>query len=147
MVEKLSRVPNVLLVGICTILGFAIFLTINLLIFRNLPISEFGILKYEFAWSVEKVQLIFADWGIQGMEAQAAGVWWDFLYIIGYSLCIGGCILLVTRMNEGRIHTIGLYVTLTPFLAGLLDVIENIFLLKSSNQRIRIMDGFFRSMM
>jgi hypothetical protein len=129
MVEKLSRIPNILIIGLSTIIGFAIFLVINLFVFRKLPVFEYGILHYEFAWTVEKVQDIFFIWGQSGMAAQATGVWWDFLYIVGYSSFIGGCILLVTRLNTGRIHNIGLYMTLTPFLAGFSDIVENIFLL------------------
>lgn len=129
MVEKLRRIPNILVVGLCTIIGFAIFITINLFVFRKLPVFEYGILHYEFAWTVEKVQDIFVVWGASGMSAQAVGIWWDFLYILGYSLFIGGLILLVTRMNTGTIQDIGIYMTLSPFIAGLLDAVENTFLL------------------
>ena len=128
MIEKLRR-TNILLVGILTVIGFGIFITINLFIFGNLPLSDYGILHYEFAWTVEKVELIFSTWGSIIMGAQAKGIWWDFPYIIGYSLFISGCIWLVARLNTGKIQNIGLYLTLTPFLAGFLDVIENIFLL------------------
>ena len=128
MIEKLRR-TNILLVGILTIIGFGIFITINLLVFGNLPASEYGILHYEFAWTVEKVQLIFSVWDPIDDAAQIAGVWWDFPYILGYSLLISGCILLVSRLNTGRIQNIGLWLSLTPFLAGLLDAIENTFLL------------------
>lgn len=128
MIEKLRR-TNILLVGILTVVGFGIFIIINLFIFGNLPDSTYGILHYEFAWSVEKVELIFSTWGSIIMEAQAKGIWWDFPYIIGYSLFISGLILLVARLNSGRVQNIGLYLTLTPFLAGFLDVVENIFLL------------------
>ncbi|MHA1111747.1 MAG: hypothetical protein ACTSRE_11640 [Promethearchaeota archaeon] len=128
MIEKLRR-TNILLVGILTVIGFGIFITINLFVFGNLPPSDYGILHYEFAWTVEKVQIIFSTWGSGIMGAQAIGIWWDFPYIIGYSLLIGGCILLVARMNKGRIQNIGLFLTLSPFIAGLLDALENTFLL------------------
>ena len=142
MVEKLSRIPNILVIGISSIIGFAIFIIINIFVFRNLPVSEYGILHYEFAWTIERVQDIFLVWGQPGMDAQAAGVWWDFPYILGYSLFIGGLILLVTRMNTGRIHNIGLYMTLSPFIAGFLDVVENIFLLIMLKNPSSIKDSF-----
>ncbi len=128
MIEKLRR-TNILLVGVLTVVGFAIFIAINLLVFGNLPSSTYGILHYEFAWTVEKVELIFSTWGATIMGAQTKGIWWDFPYIIGYSLFISGLIWLVARLNTGKIQNIGLFLTLTPFLAGFLDVIENIFLL------------------
>ncbi|TFG11131.1 MAG: hypothetical protein EU535_07655 [Promethearchaeota archaeon] len=128
MIEKLRR-TNILLVGILTVVGFAIFISINLLVFGNLPPSTYGILHYEFAWSVEKVELIFSTWGAEIMGAQTRGIWWDFPYIIGYSLFISGLIWLVARLNTGKMQNIGLFLLSTPFLAGFLDVIENIFLL------------------
>lgn len=126
--EKIRRI-NVLLVGGLTIVGFGIFITINLLIFGNLPESDYGILAYEFAWTVDKVLVIFNDWGTIGMAAQTVGIWWDFLYIIGYSLFISGCIWLTARMNKEKMQNFGLIMTLTPYLAGVLDAIENTFLL------------------
>ena len=129
MYEKLRRI-NVLLVGILAVIGLGIFLSINLLVFRKLPDSEFGIIAYEFAWTVDKVQLIFADWTLNSaIAAQTAGIWWDFLYILGYSLFIFGCIWLVARMNSEKIQNIGLALSLTPFVAGISDAVENTFLL------------------
>jgi hypothetical protein len=126
--EKIRRI-NVLLVGGLTIVGFGIFITINLLIFGNLPESDYGIIAYEFAWTVDKVLEIFSDWGVIGMSAQATGIWSDFPYILGYSLFISGCIWLTARMNKEKMQNFGLIITFAPFLAGFLDAIENTFLL------------------
>jgi hypothetical protein len=129
MFEKLRRI-NVLLVGAIAVIGFGIFITINLLVFRKLPETEYGIISYEFAWTIDKVQLIFTDWNDNlAIGPQTAGIWWDFPYILGYSLFIFGGIWLVARMNSERIEKIGLALSLTPFLAGILDIIENTFLL------------------
>ena len=45
------------------------------------------------------------------------------------TFCYSGGILLVTRKLEGRTQKIGLIITLTPFIALVFDVIENINLL------------------
>ena len=42
---------------------------------------------------------------------------------------MAGCILLVTRKLEGKLQNCGLYITITPLVAGVFDVIENINLL------------------
>ncbi|MCJ7649566.1 MAG: hypothetical protein MUP85_13195, partial [Candidatus Lokiarchaeota archaeon] len=64
-----------------------------------------------------------------GMILQEAGVYWDFIYIIGYVSFAFGGILLVTRKFSGKFQTVGLYVSFIAVLSGLFDVIENIFLL------------------
>jgi hypothetical protein len=129
MVEKLKTAPKSWIVGLLAAIGFGIFISINILVFRTISTPEYGIIAYEFAWSVEKVNTIFAAWGPSGILAQRIAILWDFPYIIGYSLLIAGCILLVARLNEGNMQTIGLYFTLIPFIAGILDAIENTFLL------------------
>ncbi len=142
MVQKLKTVPKSWIVGLLTAIGFGIFITINLLVFRAVDTPTYGIIAYEFAWTVEKVNVIFAAWGSSGMLAQGVGVIWDFPYIIGYSLFIAGCILLVSRMNVGSMQNIGLYLTLSPFIAGLLDAIENTFLLIMLNNSSEIAPAY-----
>ena len=63
------------------------------------------------------------------MELQAAGVHWDFLYIFGYAIPIFALILFFSRKLDDRVATIGLYMSLTPIVAGIFDLIENINLL------------------
>jgi len=129
--EKLKISPKNVVVLIFTIIGFTIFLMINLLIFNPLArsVSVYGILDFEFAWTKDQILVIFSAWGAEGISLQIFGVYWDFPYIIGYSLFISGCILLVVRQLEGKLQRLGLWIFLTPFLAGIFDVIENINLL------------------
>ena len=63
------------------------------------------------------------------MALQANGVYWDFLYIIGYSVPLFALILLFTRKLSGKIVDIGLYISLTPLIAGIFDLVENVNLL------------------
>lgn len=129
--EKLKKEPSDLILLVFAAIAIVILLTINILIFEPLAHSvyEYGILDFEFAWTKEQILTIFADWDAEGRELQAAGVYWDFLYIIGYTVPLFALILLVSRKLNGEILNIGLYMSFTPIIAGIFDIIENINLL------------------
>ena len=131
LLEKLKDSPKNIILVVITIIGFAIFILINQLVFVPLAtnVSVYGILDFEFAWTPEQVKVIFMAWGTEGMVQQALGVYWDFLYIVGYGMFIFGCIILISRKLKGKFQTIGLYVSLTPIIAGIFDMIENLNLL------------------
>ena len=84
--NDLKKNPNNRLLLMMFIGGFIIFLIINFLVFQPLgaAVTVYNILDYEFAWVPEQVIIIFAAWGPSGMVLQAFGIYWDFLYIIGY---------------------------------------------------------------
>jgi len=131
ILEKLKKHPHDLVLLIAAALGIAIVLIINILIFEPMAkaVYIYGILDFEFAWTKEQILTIFTTWGPLGMEIQAAGVYWDFLYIFGYSTPLFTLILYLSRRLNDRIATIGLYMSLTPIIAGFFDLIENINLL------------------
>jgi hypothetical protein len=130
-IQKLKEFPKNLYLFIITIVCFLIFILINQLVFApySATVPTYGILDFEFAWIPEQILVIFAAWGSSGIAINVLGVWWDFLYIIGYGFFIFGAILLVTRQLEGRFQMIGLWMSLTPLVAGIFDVVENINLL------------------
>ncbi|MBY9003167.1 MAG: hypothetical protein KGD73_04285 [Candidatus Lokiarchaeota archaeon] len=131
--DKLKEVPKNLYLIILFVGGFILFLAINTLVFQAFSTSSLftthGILDFEFAWTVEQIELIFTTWGSTGMAMQESGVIWDFIYIIGYVSFAFGGILFVTRKVSGNFQKVGLYVSFIAVLSGLFDVIENIFLL------------------
>ncbi|MHA1823080.1 MAG: hypothetical protein ACTSXM_04350 [Promethearchaeota archaeon] len=131
--DKLKEVPKNLYLIMMFVGGVILFLAINTLVFQDFSTSSlfatYGILDFEFAWTVEQIELIFTAWGSTGMTLQEAGVYWDFIYIMGYVSFAFGGILLVTRKVSGNFQKIGLYVSFIVILSGLFDVIENIFLL------------------
>ena len=133
LLDKLKEIPKNFYLIILFVGGIILFLAINTLVFQALSgsslFASYGILDFEFAWNVEQVELIFVAWGSNGMVLQEAGVYWDFIYIIGYVSFAFGGILLVTRKVSGKFQTVGLYVSFIAVLSGLFDVIENIFLL------------------
>ena len=134
--EKLKKYPSDLILLIIAAIGIVILLTINILIFGPLTYSVYGygILDFEFAWTKEQILIIFDIWGDEVMILQAGGVYWDFLYIVGYTVPLFALILVVSRKLNEKILNIGLYMSLTPFIAGIFDIIENINLLVMLNE-------------
>lgn len=129
--EKFKESPKDKLVILITIIGLTIVLLTYILIFIPIEASvpTYGILDYEFAWTSDRVGIIFSAWGTDGMNNQSLAIYWDFLYIVGYVSLALGLILLVLRRSEGKMQTLGLYFTITPFLTGIFDIIENVNLL------------------
>ena len=128
---RFKEFPKNKYVILTTIIGLAIVVLTYILIFIPIEtlVPTYGILDYEFAWTPERVETIFLVWGADGISRQTSAVYWDFLYIVGYVSLAFGLILLVLRRSEGKMYSLGLYFTITPFLTGIFDVIENINLL------------------
>ncbi|MHA1458351.1 MAG: hypothetical protein ACTSQR_01675 [Promethearchaeota archaeon] len=131
ILEKLKKSPSDLILLIIAAIGIIILLAINMLVFEPLAQTAYyyGILDFEFAWTKDQILIIFTEWAGVGMDLQTNGVYWDFLYIIGYTVPLFALILLFTRKLSGRIVDIGLYMSLVPFIAGIFDIVENINLL------------------
>ncbi|MFX1451101.1 MAG: hypothetical protein ACFFCM_09685 [Promethearchaeota archaeon] len=129
--RRFKEFPKEKFVFLLTIVGFAIVVLLYIFVFTPIEssVSTYGILDYEFAWTTNRVETIFSVWGADGMIRQTSAIYWDFLYIVGYVSLALGLILLVLRRSEGKMQTLGLYFTLTPFLTGIFDVLENINLL------------------
>ena len=130
-IEKWKETPKTWVILLITCIGLTIFLLINQLIFTSLPIEvpSYGILDFEFAWTASQISLIFTAWGSEGMTLHATGIYWDFLYILGYGSLIAGLIFIISRKLSGKMQFIGFYMVFTPFLAGIFDCIENFLLL------------------
>jgi len=136
ILEKIKKYPSDLSLLIAAAIGVVILLTINILVFE--PMSKavymYGILDFEFAWTKEQIILIFTTWGPAGMALQEAGVYWDFLYILGYVVPLFTLIIFFSRKLVDRVTKIGFFMSLTPIVAGIFDLIENIFLLIMLNK-------------
>lgn len=133
ILDKLKEKPKNKVIIPVTLIAFIIFIsltiTFNLITSGIAVFRNYGVLDFEFAWTTEQLNIIFAVWGNEGMQIQALAVYLDFLYIIGYSLFIFGVLLFIARKLEGKIQNITLIIGLTAFLAGMFDIIENINLL------------------
>lgn len=131
ILDKLKKKPSDLILLIAALIGIVILLTINIMIFEDIArkVPVYGILDFEFAWTEDQIDTIFSTWGPLGRGEHAAGVYWDFPYIFGYAIPLFALIVYFSRRLEDRIATIGLYMSLTPIVAGIFDLIENINLL------------------
>ena len=129
--EKLKKSPSDLILLILAAIGIVILLTVNIFIFEPLAkaVYFYGILDFEFAWTKGQALTILTTWGPLGTALEVQGVYWDFLYIFGYVVPLFALILFLSRKFENRTVTIGLYMSLTPVIAGIFDFIENFNLL------------------
>jgi hypothetical protein len=137
ILEKLKKSPSDLILLIAAAIGIIILLAINMLVFEPMATSVYfyGILDFEFAWTYDQAILILNTWEFQGvLHLQEAGVYWDFLYIFGYVVPLFALILYISRKLEDTLTKIGLYISLTPILAGIFDLIENVNLLIMLNE-------------
>jgi len=129
--EKLKDFPNNKILILITILAFVLTALISQLIMAPIEAelknsTGYGVLEFEFAWTSERINTIFKAWGSEGKKKELYVTIVDFYFIPCYSLFFAGCILLVTRNLQGKFQDRGLLMTITPFIAGIFDVIENI---------------------
>jgi hypothetical protein len=133
ILDRLKEKPENKILKPITLIAFIIFISLtiifSLMTSGMVIFKDYGVLDFEFAWTAEQINVIFAAWGTEGMQIQALAVYLDFLYIIGYSLFIFGLLLMIARRLEGKIQDITIIVGLTALIAGVFDVIENINLL------------------
>ncbi len=134
VLDKLKEYPKDKVLLLITLIAFVSYVILTMLgasIESELMAkSGYGVLDFEFAWTSDMIATIFAAWGEDGKQMEAIAVYGDFLYIPAYGFFMFGAILLASRrLEEGKIQDIGLIVCLTPLLAGIFDVIENINLL------------------
>lgn len=129
--DRFKESPKDKLLLLIIIIGLVIVLLVYILIFLPIEtsVSTYGILDYEFAWTQDRAEKILSVWGVQGRNKELLGIYWDFLFIIGYISLAFGLIVLILRKSEGKIQKLGIYFILVPFLTGFFDIIENINLL------------------
>ena len=142
--DKFKEFPENKILYLITIVGFLIVLLVEFFVFIPIEaiVSGYSILDYEFAWTTSRVETIFSVWGASGIDNQVTAIYWDFLFIAGYASLAFGLIVIALRKSEGNIQNIGTYITITPFLAGFLDIIENIFLILMANAPTSVSDPF-----
>lgn len=104
--------------------------------FINAPLkteaAPLGILSFEFAGTAANAQRMVASWNDGARDAAQLGLWVDFLFIPAYSSAIAlGCWLVRRRWRD---HRVGVVLAYLQPVAGLLDMVENVSLL-------RILDG------
>ena len=141
--DKFKETPKSKILYLITLVGFLIVLLVEIFVFIPIEgsISTFGILDYEFAWTSNRAETILSVWGADGIDSQVTAIYWDFLFIVGYVSLAFGLIVLALRKSESTFQTIGIYISLTPFLTGFLDVVENIFLISMTGTPTSVPDA------
>jgi hypothetical protein len=91
--------------------------------------TSYGILDLEFAWNAATANIILTAWGTTYIPYEILGTYTDFVFIPSYATFMAGLTLLLTRRFSGQTQTLGFMLVIAPFVAGLLDVVENLHLL------------------
>ncbi|MFX0083921.1 MAG: hypothetical protein ACFE94_19420 [Candidatus Hodarchaeota archaeon] len=133
--DRFRKSLNKRILYLLAILGFLIVLLVEIFVFIPIEatVSKYGILDYEFAWTSSRVEIIFSVWGTSGIDRQLMAIYWDFLFIVGYVSLAFALVTLVLQSSTGKLEAIGTYITITPFLTGIFDIIENTFLVLMAN--------------
>lgn len=109
---------------IATVLLFGLFQV------HDQPLRPHTIVSLEFAWTPAAMQAMVNDWGAAGNQAATESLWIDFLFMPAYATLFAALTLLEARWSTTPLlRTVGLWLTPLPFVAALLDVVENINLL------------------
>lgn len=116
--------------GISTILTVLIFVLMRPVETALKAASPYGVMELEFAWTVDKVDVIFTAWKQANsnlISQELFVILIDYGFLIAYSIFFASITLLISRkIISGRIQLIGFYMTFLPFIAAVFDAIENI---------------------
>ncbi|MHA2225461.1 MAG: hypothetical protein ACXAC8_09675 [Candidatus Hodarchaeales archaeon] len=132
-IKRLEKIPSqkftVLLTFISAILTITIFLLMNPVETALKTTGPWGVIDLEFAWTVNQVKTIFQAWGSVLIAQEMYVTFLDYGFLITYSTLFAGITLLISRRLNNRMQSIGLIVTIIPFVAALFDAIENLNLI------------------
>jgi len=133
MLEKLKESPKDRILVLITVVISVPFFILTLIFIINefslVSMTGYGVLDFELTWTPERMNALLTAWGPIEIENQTILHHIDNFYAPIYGLWGAGCVLIVSRKIEGSIQEIGLFITITPLLAGLFDVLENVNLL------------------
>jgi len=113
-------------ITIIALMIFIFFMIVFTLVSGLIP-SQYGILNLEFAWTVEKASAIIIDWTQSGhLTLEIINMILDYGYMVAYSVLLAGLTLIITKRTGGTVQKAGYYLFFIPFIAAILDAIENI---------------------
>jgi hypothetical protein len=97
----------------------------------NRNLAPYTIIDLEFARTTQRLSEMTMAWGEAGNSAAALSLWVDFAFMPAYALLFAGLTLLAARAVSGAWRTLGLWLTLAPFVAWAFDALENVMLLNA----------------
>ncbi len=115
--------------GVVALIGV---LAIGVLMLKYVP-TEHDIVSFEMTFSVEKMKGYLSDWfQSDQIKLVIINTWLDFIWIVCYSVALFAfCRVIALMFNNMHVpdaFTVALFISFLPILAGLLDMLENIFL-------------------
>ncbi len=91
--------------------------------------SKYSIVSFELAFTKAKALEIMSSWGDAQKLAARKSILLDFVFIGGYVLIFFSVTSLLSAWSKGKLRKSGQRAAILPFIAGALDVTENMFLL------------------
>ncbi len=129
----LERKPSTRGVAIITLLALAATIVVRNQFAeaeRIMSAHGYGIIPYELAFTPQRVEAILEAWGPQVEPYARQQLLVDFAFMPSYAFLFGGLTLLVARLAPaGTLRRVGLWMALLPFIAAVLDAVENVMLL------------------
>jgi hypothetical protein len=132
MLERFKTSPSRKLVILITLISLIPFLILTILFQLDgavLASSGYGIVSFEFAFSEAIAKTMLTAWGPGLIPVVLRGVYMDFGYIASYGFFMMGVMILIVRALKDRWQSIALFCTISPFIAGAFDIVENINLI------------------
>jgi len=126
VVGWLAKWQIVLASGVLTVAFMVFFSSAD----RAAPQGTPGIIQLELAFSEGRFSGIVGQWSQVGtLRVQQRNLWIDLLFPFAYALFLSSLLAWVARRSCGEPSTRLIALLSLPFIAGLLDWIENAFLL------------------
>ena len=88
-------------------------------------LKPYTIVDYELAWSAERANPMFSAWGDAGRDAARSSLRYDVPFLLAYPFFFSALTLLAARVAPGKYARLGTWLGLAPFVAALLDALEN----------------------
>ncbi len=96
---------------------------------RIMSARGYGIIPYELAFTPQRANAILEAWGPEVEPYARHSLLVDFAFMPSYALLFAGVTLLIARTAQGGLRRAGLWMVRWPFVAAVLDAVENIMLL------------------
>lgn len=122
--RKLGRVWVVIISGILAAGALCI---LSLLIQRAIPPDSPGIIAMELAFSKKKLVSILNQWGAEGVGVYLKAMWIDYFYALFYAIFLSSLFALASTEEKKKPMRVELLIFSFPFIAGILDWVENSF--------------------
>ena len=143
VLDNIKEKPKRLHLVVAIIVSLVVVVIIYLYIFQPVEdylrgLSSLGLMDLLFSWTTDRIDYIFTVWQSEGIFREFIITIIDFPFIACYCIALSGLILLVARRLHDKFQRVELHLVFIPILAGIFDILENIFLLimLGSNQAV-----------